>query len=223
MKVTIMKKINNSVLIIPPYISTNWSHVKAIYLRDDIFYVSIKDGETVAIPHLSPEEIEKIFFSHAEYLDQIEPNNDPMMKNVPLRISFGAVDGLGNIMQHNPEQADSPDLPKEIIEKITSVAKIVAPEEVQNLPKPEPQCNCFHCQILQAMNPEKKEQIAENETAVSDEDLQFCQWNITPEGNKIYNVANRIDSDEQYKVCLSPLGCTCGKPGCEHIVAVLKT
>lgn len=222
-----MKKINNKVLVILPYISTSWSQVQSLFVRDDILYIALNNGESVAIPKLLKEEIENIFSSHSAYLEiSKDPVSEKTPKMVPpfsfpgssgpqspFRISFGTMDNMGNIMQHNPEMAHAPELPTEIIEKVVSIIRIVAPEEVLSLPKAEPHCNCVHCQIIRAMQ----------EETVSDADLQFCQWEIISENNKIYTVINRNKNEEKFKVCLDPIGCTCGHEGCVHIVAVLKS
>ena len=56
------------------------------------------------------------------------------------------------MMQHNPSQADAPDIPPDILQKIGAITKIIAPTEEQVfLPKAEPNCNCFHCQIARSV------------------------------------------------------------------------
>ena len=40
---------------------------------------------------------------------------------------------------------------------------------------------------------------------------------------KMFTVTNRLDKNEKFNVYLGkPIGCTCGKEGCEHILAVLR-
>ena len=64
----------------------------------------------------------------------------------------------------------------------------------------------------------------EVEEDVRDDELQFEQWSISSAGDKLYNVVNRLDEQEKYRVYLGhPVGCTCGREGCEHILAVLKS
>ncbi len=86
-------------------------------------------------------------------------------------------------------------------------------------PKPEPHCNCPHCQIARAMHGIEKQELEE---PVSDEDLKFRDWEIKQTGEKLYSVTNPIDPSEQYTVFLGePVGCTCGHSHCEHIKSVL--
>ena len=47
---------------------------------------------------------------------------------------------------------------------------------------------------------------------------------ITQTGDKLFTVVNKLDPQENYHVYLGhPVGCTCGKQGCEHILVVLKS
>ena len=42
--------------------------------------------------------------------------------------------------------------------------------------------------------------------------------------DKLFTVINKLDQQEKYNVFLGePVGCTCGKQGCEHMLAVLKS
>ena len=105
-----------------------------------------------------------------------------------------------------------------------AIAKIISPSEELLLPKSEPGCNCFFCQIARALNPELSSSHTTDEPAIADEELQFQQWDIKQTGEKLYSVINRLDEHEKYNVYLGhPIGCTCGKQGCEHILAVLKS
>lgn len=238
-------KINDKILSIPPYISTSWNNVQAIQMKGSFLVITLNNGETINIPGLNSETIETIFNIHASIIEKreqffkdgnqkISPNTvaEMMMDqggDTPLRFGFNSLDGMGSVLQHNPEQMNAPDLPKQIIQKITAIAKIVAPEDILSLPKPEPHCNCIHCQIARAIHsgilPEEHEQKSQNEEEnVTEQDLQFSQWEITQSGEKLFTVANRLDSNEKYSVYLGhPIGCTCGKSGCEHIIAVLKS
>lgn len=250
-------KITNKILHVPPYISTTWSHIKAMYVKDSSLIVALTDQTTITIPHLSKEDIESIFKAHATYLEaydrsqlsipqppHIPQSQDPsfqifqMIGNVDDGVSksqFG-FDNLGafsSAMQHNPAQANMPDLPKEMIDKISEIARIIAPEEAQSMPKPESNCNCPYCQIARGIQNaihgenttfEKQIQYTDSEEEVSEADLVFQQWEIKQTGEKLYSVENRLDPREKYSVYLGhPVGCTCGKQGCEHVLAVLKS
>jgi hypothetical protein len=249
-------KINDKMLSLPPYLSTPWSNVRTIHMKGSNLIISLHDGDTVAIPGLSQPLIDAIFSLHAAYLEreineQSSLLENPQQKaNIPINqpwsqafllgdqnadqsIRFGVgLEGMASALQHNSAQMYAPDLPKPILDKIAAIAKIVAPEDVNALPKAEPHCNCVHCQIAraitQAAHPEAENITAspkeELEEKVSAEDLNFQQWEISQSGEKLYTVINRLDTNEKYSVYLGhPVGCTCGRTGCEHILAVLKS
>lgn len=239
-------KINEKILSIPPYISTHWSRVATLHTKGNSLTVTLVDGETIHISGLQTDTIEMIFNYHAAYLQNSvspsAPTSTPtslqnkmdainglldQLGNPPIRLAFGTLDGLNTAMQHNPSQANAPDLPSELLQKISAISKIVAPEEELYL-KAEPSCNCFYCQIARAIN-SATHQIEEphgeiQEEEVKEEELQFQQWTIMQTGDKLFSVTNRLDNHEKYSVYLGqPVGCTCGKQGCEHILAVLKS
>lgn len=140
-------------------------------------------------------------------------------------ISFG-IEGfnMGNLLQHNSEASDSPDMPKEVLDKIASISKTIGFENSDNLPKAEPHCNCMHCQIMRALHEEKENDLVQMEEEISDHDLKFRDWDINQTGDKLYIVSNPLNSSEHYNVFLgNPVGCTCGERNCEHIRAVLNS
>jgi hypothetical protein len=238
-------KINEKILSIPPYISTSWTHISALRMKGNLLSITLTDGETISISGLSQDQINLIFSFHAVYLEKeilpITPQANHVMpalgsmkegieslgEPTTLSFAFGSVDGFNTMIQHNQSQANSPDLPPEILNKISQIARAIIPFDDAQLPKAEPHCNCFHCQIARSINPiamydHQTGQIAEEE--VRDEELQFEQWTISSAGEKLYNVVSRLDEQEKYRVYLgTPVGCTCGKEGCEHILAVLKS
>ena len=254
-------KITPKILSIPPYLSTSWPQVRSIYIQDANMVVSLLDGAVITIPGLSKDQTDTVFAAHTTFLEGLQnrhpntherqapvhifqalSNNSPFIPPHPpgsdgegiasLRFSFDNMDSLCSAMQHNQVQAHLPDLPKEILNKIAAIAKIVSPDDIQNMPKAEPHCNCPHCQIARAVHSKAEIDhskdsipILENkDEEVSAEELTFQQWNITQTGEKLFTVTNRLDLQEQYSVFLgNPVGCTCGNPGCEHIVAVLKS
>ena len=227
-------KITDKILSIPPYISSSWSRIAALHMKGGVLAITLVDGDTVHIPNLNSETIHSIFQHHALYLEK--EHTTPAVQDLSklksiieqgepsIRLAFGSsLEGFGNIMQHNPSQADSPDLPPEILQKIGAIAKIITPVDELLLPKAEPSCNCFHCQVTRALNPAPAQHLLD-EPEVSAEDLHFQQWSITQTGEKLFSVVNRLDEHEKYNVYLGqPVGCTCGKEGCEHILAVLKS
>lgn len=244
-------KINQKIFSIPPYISTCWSNVRALHMDGAALIVTLNDGKTIQIPGLSTPIVEGIFTTHANFLEQLNSSENSMQSGITsvmnpftdifpqdpqsdshFRLTIGSLDELGSVMHHNSQQSNAPDIPKEILEKIVSITKIVAPEDL-TLPKAEPHCNCTHCQIARALDPQEEPQpVLQNvlphkekeEEIVSETELSFQQWDITQTGNQLFTVANRLDPQEKYNVFLgNPVGCTCGKSGCEHIIAVLKS
>lgn len=248
-------KINVRLLSIPPFISTCWSNVSALHMKGNILVVGLLDGDSIEIPGLNPEIVEKIFNTHASVLEHDDfphsiPIANPMMHSkmshpfpqsmipglhennpeTPFRLTFASMDELGSVMQHNPQQAQAPDLPPEILQKIAAITKIISPEDSNLLPKAEPHCNCMHCQIARVVDTthghavEVKASAIALEEEVKPEELHFQQWEISPMGSNLFSVTNRLDTKEKYSVYLgNPVGCTCGKEGCEHIIAVLKS
>lgn len=227
--------INQKILSIPPYISTAWDNVVSLHMKGGHLMVSLKDGEVIAIPNLSGEQIEQIFSFHSKFLEsdfsrQSVTHTASKKGMLPFHFAIGTPESFASVLQHQPEQKNAPDLPPEILAKITAITKIIAPDDSQHFPKPEPHCNCMHCQFARALQKgsEGEKEVLEStlliEEEISLQDLSFSQWEITQAGEKLYTVINRLDSQEKYSVYLGhPIGCTCGGQNCEHIVAVLKS
>ena len=242
-------KINKKNLSIPPYLSTSWEYIAALRLQNTDLLITMIDGETITIPNLSPEILETVFNNHIIFLEEREDHMQaggapsfplPAIKHplapTPLnaeetlfKIGFGSPSSMNAAMQHNSELSHSPDLPREVLDKIGAISKIIAPEDVV-IPKAEPHCNCPYCQIARAIHTTidstdvKEEKKEDTEEEVSEEELRFQEWSITQSGDKLFTVVNKLDSQEKYSVYLGhPVGCTCGKEGCEHILAVLKS
>ncbi len=233
-------KITEKILSITPYLSTSWSRIAALHMKGGVMAVTLIDGDTVNIPGLSNETIELIFMRHAAYLDNEQETSsidssslkEESLKSLieqtgdsSLKFVFGSpMDGLSTALQHDPSQANAADLPAEVLQKISAISKIIIPADELSLPKAEPFCNCFHCQIARAMNADTLPSSEELIEEVSDADLQFQEWVITQTGEQLFSVASRLNEHEKYNVYLGqPVGCTCGKAGCEHILAVLKS
>jgi hypothetical protein len=213
-------KINASLLHIPPYISTGWEHIESLSLEGSNLIVILRSGAKVEIPHLDETALQNIFTFHSQILER---------KANPLQIGFGlplqpggGMETLGAAMQHNPDLANSPDIPPEILEKITGVAKVLGlPDE---MPTAEQDCNCVHCQIARALRGEVKPVNSDVEEEVSDKDLTFRSWEIKETADHLYLVTNPLDQSDQYRVHLKePFGCTCGEKNCEHLRAVLNS
>lgn len=239
-----MKKINDKILSIPPYVSTSWSNINTLHMKEiegkPVLVVVLHNGTMIEVPHLEPSVVEQVFAAHGKFLEQEteQPSSDSLKHFEPNRdssdvsFSFGlpfklngneGIENLGAFLQHNPDQGDAPNLPPEIITKITSITKALGMDmEQMSIPKAEPHCNCVYCQIARAM--QNGEQELEEEEPVSDEDLSFRDWEIKQEGDELYLVTNPLDKEEHYQVFLgNPVGCTCGQKNCEHIRMVLSS
>ncbi len=236
-------KVNSKILSIPPYISTSWGNISLLHMDSTStnLVISLKDGNKIIIPNLSGNDLDGIFAAHSEFLEQqtkqlilpnkLQPNFDNTL-NIGISSNVG-IDGLENftgIMQHDSNQKDAPLLPKEILLKIAKVSEALGiNNEEFHLSQQEPHCNCPYCQITRAMQGGKdidndhNEQFADTE-CIENSDLTFKEWNIEQVGDKLYNVSNPIDNSELYQVYLgNPIGCTCGKNNCEHVISVLHS
>lgn len=216
--------ISQQILSIPPYLSTSWKNIVSLHADPDheLFKltVSLSNGMRIVVPGLDKAAIDAIFEAHARYGSPHDPLPMP-----PGSFTFpltGNGDLMNGAMQHNPAQSDSPEMPPEIIEKITSIAKVLGLSDESQIPKPEPHCNCPFCQIARAFHGKAEEEKIEFE--IADADLKFRSWDIKQTGDKLFLVTNPLDDKEHYSVFLGePLGCTCGQKNCEHIRAVLNS
>lgn len=256
-------KITPKILSIPPYLSTTWMHIRALYLKEKTLVVTLADGVVISIPDLSEQDLLAIFSAHSAFLETQTQKREPsgqtpfhLFHGMPnngignaaggvagaeqgaLRFSLDNMETLSSALQHNSSQSSFPDFPSEVLDKIASIARIVAPGEIENMPKPEPHCNCPHCQIARAIHGKGDQTlpsstpflhqstpiVPQDKEEITQEDLSFQQWTITQAGDHLFCVINKLDAGEKYNVYLGdPVGCTCGKPGCEHIIAVLKS
>lgn len=228
-------KINSKIISIPPYISSSWSHIEALYTLGANLVIKLLDGKIIEIPELEKSTINMIFEMHTlaaeEKQSKTSNQTTPFNPQIepPFRLAIGPIEDMGaSIFQHNPSFGSIAEIPSEILEKIVAITKIVSPTDMRAFPKPEPHCNCVHCQVARAVTksaddmPEEKHTDSVEEI-ISDAELTFQEWEIHSIGNQTYCVINKIDKSE-YRVYLGdPVGCTCGNSGCEHIIAVLKS
>jgi hypothetical protein len=235
--------INHKVLNIPPFISVHWNQVEFLSSVDNILNVQLKSGKLVQLPDLTPEVSQLIFDSHATFLDLDKPVNLPpapplsdkqtsLFGSSDVKIGFSTLhpNGMGIPLQHMEDLREAPEIPSEILEKVRAVAKLVPIEDLINSPKPVENCHCPFCQIAAAIHSDLSLEATATESTepaeeiVKDEELNFEPWNIFQKGDSLYEVQNKLDAHESYNVFLGePVGCTCGKNGCEHILAVLKS
>lgn len=164
-------------------------------------------------------------------------SNVEQTMGLPFRLFFGTLESINQALQHNANYSDLPPLPPEIASKIELLAKAVPAEDVSQLPNPEPGCNCIYCQMARILKQSARQsqetqdelesqletRLEAQEEEVSEEELRFEEWDVQASGDKLYTVTNKLDPTEHYSVYLGdPIGCTCGKANCEHIVAVLR-
>lgn len=241
-------RINQKILSIPPYISTAWKNVISLHVEHmegtSVLIIGLYNGSSIEIPHLETNVVEAVFAAHEKFLEQEAASNLPQKNSTPtsifpsgmsdesativrLPIRFDMEGNMGNLLQHNPEAANSPNLPPEMLEKISAISKAVGFENTDQFPKPEPHCNCMHCQIMRKIHGESPQKIEiehQTEEEISAEDLKFREWDIQSFEDQFYLVTNPLAPQETYTVFLGkPVGCTCGQANCEHIRAVLNS
>lgn len=234
-------KVTKEMLSIPPYISTHWDSVATLSADMSAgphLIVTLLDDSQIRVP-LAEEDITKVFTAHQAYLehqstgdltmnpfDRFMDLNDGPMVGLPFRFGDRGFEGMGPGFAHDPSQAQNPDLPPEILEKIAKISEVLGTDKTTALPKPHTGCNCFHCQVARAIGGPAEEEDLEEE--VGDDELTFRTWDIEQSGEALYTVTNPSpDSNEQFQVFLGKPGqapgCTCGDKDCEHIIAVLKS
>ena len=235
-------KINAKILSIPPHISTSWGNVAGIFMNSTDLVISLKSNAKVTIPGLDAKTLEAVFKAHTEYLEGNTPtkaqedilgnlHNALQMGTLPsIPINFENLGSFTGMMQHDPSQKNAPDLPSEILDRISQVAKALGLDEASfDAPEGEPHCNCPYCQIAKALNGVMNDHTDEIESNCEDEivrdsELTFREWDIKQVADKLYSVTNPLDESEHYQVYLGqPIGCTCGKNNCPHIIAVLNS
>ncbi len=220
-------KITDKFLSIPPYLSVSWREVAFVKAKGDHLVITLKNGDTSEIPSLTPEEKQLIFTCHSKFLEEEAkyllhpPAGGHLM---PISFRIGTPDGTVTAFEHNPEQRDSPSIPQDILDKIVDSTQGIPGVELDALPQGEANCNCFYCQIMNAIHGKKAIANEEDEEIIDDKELTFREWDVVQTGENLYSVTNALDATEKYTVFLGhPVGCTCGKDRCEHIEAVLKT
>jgi hypothetical protein len=229
-------KITNTIISIPPYISTAWVEVVSIRMQGEKLIFSLKDGSQAEVPGLAQEVIDQIFASHAAFLETKNQTPIPQQQAseifaLPIKMGLGSLESMGQVLQHNPAYSGLPPMPHDMVQKITTLSKIISEEDLAAMPPPEENCNCMYCQIariLMKLEPHEQQtgtlEHHDKEESVSDAELHFEQWEVKLLQDKMYLVTNKLDREEHYSVHLGePIGCTCGKPNCDHIIAVLRS
>ncbi len=225
-------KITDKIISIPPFISTTWDKISSLHMSDKILIITLRGESRIEIPHLSDAVIEEVFTHHAQFLESHTSTSTKSPQAFgdvlasPFRILFGTLDSLRQALSHNPSYANLAPIPPDVASKISELAKQLPPEELSNFLNPVDGCNCLYCQIARLLKGETEHHALEEEKSeeeVDDEELRFEEWKVESIGDKMYLVTNKLDPQEHYSVYLGdPIGCTCGKQNCEHIVAVLR-
>jgi hypothetical protein len=213
-------KITDKILSIPPYLSTPWSQIASLQSRATgssyTLIVTLKSNLLVEVPGLDPTSLEQIFEAHTRHTESESPFASPIHFKLPIQ-----PDGsLSSALQHNPEQSDLPDMPPEVLDRMTTIGKAFGLEDTSALPAPESNCNCIYCQVVRALgtSPQVEEDL------VTEADLHFRDWEVKQTAPNLYTVTNPLDAAEHYTVFLgTPIGCTCGQTHCEHIKATLSS
>jgi len=210
--------------------------------------IHLQDGKEVKIPNLDTSLIDIAFSSHLKYLEkrgssssrakigeesktignllqQLTGLSPEQLTSMPIKFGIAGIEGMPGmeVLQHNQSQGNAPEMPADVLEKIADMIKMMIQGDISAFPKPEPHCNCPHCQVARSIHGlEKADETAELDQNISDEELKFRDWDIVKKGEQLYSVSNPLDPKEQYSVFLgTPIGCTCGQSHCEHIKAVL--
>jgi len=225
-------KITPQILSIPPYLSTSWNKIASLFVKEESGHLNLtillQSGHQVVIPHLSQAVIKAIFDAHAKYtglsIGLLPQEKDEASINLALPMNQAdgnTIDVFGSAAQHNPEHANFPSLPPQVLKKIAAIAQALGMNTLPNFSHAESGCNCVFCQVVRAIQGETQELSQEEVTA---EDLKFRTWDIEETAEKLFIVKNPLDPNEHYNVFLGePIGCTCGQKNCEHIRAVLNT
>lgn len=238
-------KITSKIFSVPPYISTRWEYVASIRAADDLLIVTLKDGTVCSIPHLQKEAIDQIFSYHAESAEASNHQREDLAQllegmrsgfkelvSMLSKLGANALSSIGKALEHDPNNANLPQLPPDMVKKVQMLLNIIPQEDILAMPEGEPGCHCMYCQINRILREAILKQqmsapdiLAEEEAEkVEEKDLEFSEWIVEPIKDKLYKVTNKLDPQEEYRVFLGdPIGCTCGKPHCEHVLAVLKS
>lgn len=234
------EKITDKLISIPPYVSTSWDQVSALQREGEVLHIFLLSGAKITIPHVSEEAFQHLFTHHSRWIEKETPLSqtapdvtfDTIQKglkdvvSLTMKLGVSALGQLGQVLEHNPAHAHLPPLPPEMVDRIKALTNIISKEDLKSLQPPVEHCHCLYCQIVRLLrgNELLTEEPSPQDEVIEDKDLQFSQWQVAPLADQQYIVRNKLDSHEEYKVFLGdPMGCTCGKPHCEHIVAVLRS
>ncbi|MCB1213248.1 MAG: hypothetical protein KDK40_03020 [Chlamydiia bacterium] len=151
-------------------------------------------------------------------------------------IPMSGIENIAHLFQHDQSLSLAPDVPLESLEQMAKFLQ----EFGENSPlpellgKPEPHCNCPHCQVCRFIHhgEEGRQKSDSSPTILNNpqEDLEdesdplLRKWSVISIGDQIFRVISRENPSERYQVFLGErVGCTCGDEGCEHLIAVLRS
>lgn len=90
-------KINQKMLNIPPYVSTSWKNITALYVDDCqnqlVLNIVLLNGTCIRIPNLTSSILETIFSMHSQYLDQEKSVSPKEKMSLPKGI-LGIIPGV---------------------------------------------------------------------------------------------------------------------------------
>ena len=218
-------KITRQLLSFPPYLSTPWENIASLQSvpvgSTFTLVVTLQNRSSVEVPGLDHAILNAIFEAHAQFLETAKESREPLPGPISFSLPLnpeGAISSLGSQLQHTPAQANLPDLPPDILEKITTIAKAFGLEDTSALSPPEEHCNCTYCQIIRGFDRKVEEE------SITEQDLSFRDWDVKQQEERLDQLAIPLDPNEHYSVFLGePLGCTCGQKNCEHLKAALSS
>ncbi len=235
---------SEKLLSIPPFFATSWDQVAALKATETSLHIYLKSGQEVILPGVDSKTVQSIFlkFNHLvegsikfqlpekteqdKAFEAIQKGLKEVL-SLTMKLGISALGKIETVLEHNPGHAQLPPLPAEMIDRIQVLANIIPKEDLAAMSPPIAGCNCLYCQIqriIRSKEPSIEIGHADKEEVVEDQELQFSEWSVTPIADKLYKVNNKLDPHEEYQVFLGdPMGCTCGKPHCEHIIAVLRS
>lgn len=205
--------INKQILSIPPFISTSWKDVELL-LSDghSTLNIYLKNGTLVKISNLLKEDLDLIFKVHQDILLSPSPLQIPSLID-PLLFSFS-----GSLFEHDPDLKDASPLPLEIKTKLKSLLDEMPQLDPVKFPQVHPHCHCPFCQIMSLIQNKQTD-----DDLVSDDDLHFSTWKQEVLSEHLIKLIHPFNADENYLVSLdTPITCSCGQVGCEHIEHVLR-
>ena len=90
-------KINQKMLNIPPYISTSWKNVAALYVDNQqnkpVLSIALLNGTCVQIPNLQSGVLEAVFSMHSQYLEQEQSLSNKEKMTLPKGV-LGMIPGM---------------------------------------------------------------------------------------------------------------------------------